>query len=148
MHRGGCSDGSTQDGWSVAVTWPALFGVFLLSHLAGDFLLQTDWQASHKGQVARGGAPHRALGAHGLTYTLAFVPALLWVAAESGAAAALGIALLVMLPHMLIDDGRLVAAWVHRVKRVHGTPTTVVRLGVDQTLHVLALAAVAFLVTG
>ncbi|MCW3069693.1 MAG: hypothetical protein JWL67_2318, partial [Solirubrobacterales bacterium] len=78
----------------------------------------------------------------------AFVPALIWVAAESGAATALGIALLVALPHMVIDDGRLVGAWVHHVKRVPGTPTTVVRLGVDQTLHVLALAAAAFLVTG
>jgi len=132
----------------VAVTWPALFGVFLLSHLAGDFLLQTDWQANHKGHESRGRGPHRALGVHGITYTLAFVPALLWVAAESGAAVALGVAVLVLLPHVVIDDGRLVGAWVHHVKRVHGTPTTVVRLGVDQTLHVLSLAGVAFLVTG
>lgn len=132
----------------MAVTWPALFGVFLLSHLAGDFLLQTDWQANHKGTRSRPGAPHRALGVHGITYTLAFVPALLWVAGDSGAAAALGIALLVGLPHIAIDDGRLVGAWVHHVKRVHGTPTTVVRLGVDQTMHLLTLGAVAFLVTG
>jgi hypothetical protein len=130
------------------VTWPALFGVFLLSHLAGDFLLQTDWQANHKGHGSRQSGPHRALAVHGIAYTVAFVPALLWVAAESGAAAALGIALLVLLPHIVIDDGRLVGAWVHHVKRVHGTPTTVVRLGVDQTMHVLSLAAVAFLVTG
>jgi hypothetical protein len=131
------------------VTWPALFGVFLLSHLAGDFLLQTDWQANYKGHGSTSQrVPHRALGVHGITYTLAFVPALIWVAAESGAATALGIALLVALPHMVIDDGRLVGAWVHHVKRVPGTPTTVVRLGVDQTLHVLALAAAAFLVTG
>lgn len=130
------------------MSWPALFGVFLLSHLAGDFLLQTDWQATHKRHAAGAGAPHVALGVHGVVYTLAFVPALLWVAGDSGAAAALGIALLVALPHMLVDDGRLVRAWVHHVKRVDGTPTTVVRLGVDQTLHVLALAAVAFLVTG
>jgi hypothetical protein len=130
------------------VTWPALFGVFLLSHLAGDFLLQTDWQANHKGHGPGPGPPHRALGVHGITYTLAFVPALLWVAAQSGAAAGVGVALLVALPHVAVDDGRLVGAWVHHVKRVEGTPTTVVRLGVDQTLHVLALAAVAFLVTG
>jgi hypothetical protein len=130
------------------VTWPALFGVFLLSHLAGDFLLQTDWQATHKGYDSRPRGPHRALGVHGIMYTVAFVPALVWVAAESGAAAALGVSLLVLLPHIIIDDGRLVGAWVHHVKRVHGTPTTVVRLGVDQTLHLLLLAGVAFLVTG
>ncbi len=130
------------------MTWSALFGVFLLSHLAGDFLLQTDWQATHKRHGGGARSPHLALGVHGLTYTVAFVPALLWVAGDAGAAAAFGIALLVALPHMVVDDGRLVGAWVHHVKHVHGTPTTVVRLGVDQTLHVLALAAVAFLVTG
>jgi hypothetical protein len=130
------------------VTWPALFGVFLLSHLAGDFLLQTDWQATHKAHGSRVGGPHRALAAHGLSYTLAFVPALLWVAGEHGAAAAIAIALLIALPHVVIDDGRLVGAWVHHVKRVDGTPTIVVRLGVDQTLHILALAGVAYLVTG
>jgi hypothetical protein len=130
------------------VTWPALFGVFVLSHLAGDFLLQTDWQATHKGHGSRISGPHRALAVHGLTYTLAFVPALLWVASESGAAAAFGVALLVALPHVVIDDGRLVDAWVRHVKRVDGTPPIVVRLGVDQTLHILALAGVAYLVTG
>lgn len=30
------------------MTWPELFGVFLLCHLFGDFGLQTDWQASNK----------------------------------------------------------------------------------------------------
>ena len=130
------------------MTWPALFGVFLLSHLAGDFLLQTDWQATHKRHGQGASSPHLALGVHGLTYTLAFVPALLWVAGQSGAAVAVGIALLVALPHVVIDDGRLVGAWVHHVKRVNGTPPTVVRLGVDQSLHLIALAAVAFLVTG
>jgi hypothetical protein len=131
------------------VTWPALFGVFLLSHLAGDFLLQTDWQARHKDHgLGPDPRARRALGAHGLTYTLAFVPALVWVADGSGAAATVGIALLVGLPHVVVDDGRLVRAWVNHVKRVHETPTTVVRLGVDQSLHLVALAAVALLVTG
>jgi len=131
------------------MTWPALFGVFLLSHLAGDFLLQTDWQA-HGKEHGLGTDPNarRALALHGLTYALAFVPALVWVGSESGAPAAVGIAALVMLPHVIIDDGRLVAAWVRHVKHVRGTPATVVRLGVDQSLHVMLLAAVALLVTG
>jgi hypothetical protein len=131
------------------MTWPALFGVFLLSHLVGDFLIQTDWQASHKEHGLRADpGSQRALGLHGLTYTLAFVPALVWMAGQSGSLAAVGVAVLVGLPHVIVDDGRLVAAWLRQVKHVEGTPTTVVRVGVDQTLHLLALAAVAFAVTG
>lgn len=131
------------------VNWPAVFGVFLLSHLVGDFLLQTDWQANHKeGGLGGSSGARRALVLHGLTYTLAFVPALVWLADTSGAAATVGIAALVAVPHVIIDDGRFVGAWVRRVKHVQGTPTTVVRLGVDQTVHVLALAALALLVTG
>jgi hypothetical protein len=131
------------------MTWPTLFGVFLLSHLAGDFLFQTDWQANHKEHGLRANrGSRRALALHGLTYTLAFVPALVWVAGESGAVATIGIAALVWLPHVIVDDGRLVEAWLRQVKHVRGTPTTVVHLGVDQTLHLLALAAVALAVVG
>jgi len=130
------------------VTWPALFGVFFLSHLTGDFLLQTDWQAVNKEGAGAHPRARRALARHGLTYMLAFVPALIWIAGSCGAAATVGVAALVAFPHMVIDDGSLVAAWVRHVKGVQGTPGTVVRLGVDQSLHLLALAAVAFLVTG
>jgi hypothetical protein len=130
------------------MTWPALFGVFLLSHLVGDFLLQTGWQANHKSH-GLGGDPEarRALVWHGLVYTLAFVPALVWVASESGVAVGFGVGALVLLPHVIIDDGTLVASWVRHVKHVEGPPSVVVRLGVDQSLHVLALAAVALLAT-
>ncbi|HWX97879.1 MAG TPA: DUF3307 domain-containing protein [Solirubrobacteraceae bacterium] len=131
------------------MTWPALFGVFLLCHLAGDFLLQTDWQASHKEHGLRANpGSRRALGLHGLTYTLAFVPALIWIAGDAGPLATVGVAALVGLPHVIVDDGGLVEAWLRLVKHVQGTPTTVVRVGVDQTMHVLALAAVALAVTG
>jgi hypothetical protein len=130
------------------MTWPALFGVFLLSHLVGDFLLQTGWQATNK-RHGLGGDPEarRALVWHGLIYTLAFLPALVWVGTELGAAAAVGVGALVLLPHVIIDDGTLVASWVRHIKHVEGTPSVVVRLGVDQTLHVLALAGVALLAT-
>jgi hypothetical protein len=131
------------------MTWVALFGVFLLSHLVGDFMFQTDWQASNKEHGLRANpGSRRALLLHGLTYTLAFVPALVWVAVEYGSPAALGVAALVGLPHVIVDDGSLVEAWMRQVKHMQGTPTTVVRLGVDQSLHVLALAAVALAVTG
>jgi hypothetical protein len=130
------------------MTWSALFAVFLISHLVGDFLLQTGWQAAHKshGLLDRG-EPRRALVRHGLIYTTAFVPALVWVGAEAGAALAVGVGALVLAPHVIIDDGTFVASWVRVVKRVDGPPSVVVRLGVDQTLHVLALAGAALLAT-
>jgi hypothetical protein len=130
------------------VSWAALFGAFLLCHLAGDFLLQTDWQALHKTAGLAGGVQaRRALVAHAATYTLAFVPALAWIAVELHPATALAAALLIALPHIAVDDGRLTAAWVRRVKRVEGKPPFVVVFGVDQTFHVLALAALALLGT-
>jgi hypothetical protein len=134
---------------SAEVSWPALFGVFLLSHLVGDFALQTDWQASEKahGLIGSGGENRRALMRHGLSYTAAFIPALVWIGVESSPGAAIGAAALVLIPHLIVDDGLLVGWWIRHVKHVNGPPTTVVRLGVDQSAHVLALAAVALLVT-
>jgi hypothetical protein len=128
------------------VTWSALFGAFVLSHLVGDFLVQTDWQAMNKqGGLGRDTAARRALATHVLTYTLAFVPALVWTATEVTPLAGVGLALLIAIPHAAVDDGRFVSGWVRRVKGVPGTPPNVVRLGVDQSLHVLALGAVALL---
>jgi len=130
------------------MTWPALFGVFLISHLVGDFLLQTGWQATNKSRgLGSNPEARRALVWHGLIYTVAFVPALVWVGTELGAPATLGIGALVLLPHVIIDDGALVDSWVRHIKHVEGAPSVVVRLGVDQTLHVLALAGVALLAT-
>ena len=128
------------------MTWSALFGAFVLSHLVGDFLVQTDWQAMNKqGGLGRDTAARRALATHVLTYTLAFVPALVWTATEVTPLAGVGLALLIAIPHAAVDDGRFVSGWVRRVKGVQGTPPNVVRLGVDQSLHVLALGAVALL---
>jgi hypothetical protein len=146
----GSSASAAPERRSTTVTWSALFGVFLLSHLVGDFVLQTDWQASNKQHGLRGGGPtnRRALIMHGLVYTLAFVPALVWVAHDSGALTAVAVGAAVWIPHMLVDDGNLVALWIRNVKHVYTVPSTVVRLGVDQSVHVLTLALVAYLVTG
>jgi hypothetical protein len=135
---------------NTAMSWSALFGAFLLSHLTGDFLLQTDWQASNKQHGLIGGTSEnrRALLLHGLTYTAAFIPALVWAGVEAGAGVAVGAAALILVTHVIVDDGLLVSWWVRRVKHVTGPPSTVVRLGVDQSTHVLTLAAVALLVTG
>jgi hypothetical protein len=116
----------------------------LVSHLVGDYLLQTDWQAREKpGGLTGPPAATRALLAHALTYTLAFVPALVWAA--PGAGIAVAAAVLIGLPHAVVDDGRPVTWWVRHIKRARDVPAGV-RTGVDQSLHVVCLWAVALLV--
>jgi hypothetical protein len=126
--------------------WVEIFAVFIVSHLVGDFLLQTDLQAMHKrGGLSGDGQSPRGLLSHTLTYTLAFVPALVWLAGDIGIPAALGTALLVALPHMVQDDGRLLDAFMRRVKGVEPKPGGLL-IAVDQSWHVLALFLVALLV--
>jgi hypothetical protein len=121
--------------------------VFLVSHLVGDYLLQTDWQAVHKHRglgfdpVAR-----RALVMHVLTYTLAFVPALIWLSSDLSAIALVGTALGIAIPHLIQDDGRLLALYVRRVKGCDIAAFPLVGAAVDQTLHIVALFGLALLV--
>ena len=64
--------------------WVEVFAVFIVTHVVGDYLLQTEWQAMNKHGGLTGTAPmRRALGSHIATYTLAFVPALIWLWAAS-----------------------------------------------------------------
>jgi hypothetical protein len=130
------------------VPWSEVFIVLLLSHLTGDFLLQTDWQAEHKhGGLNRGGDAFRALFTHLTTYTLAFVPALIWIADGLGTGVALGAAALIFFPHLLQDDGRLVSRYITMVKGPGAAQVPLVLVAVDQTLHFLALFGTALLVT-
>jgi hypothetical protein len=126
------------------VEWDEVFVVFLVCHLVGDYLFQTDWQARNKrGGLGADPTARRALLSHVSSYTIAFVPVFvaLW---DSLGAGVLGIAGLVFLPHLIQDDGRLVSAWLERVKRCD--PADVIRLftPVDQSFHMLVLLLVAF----
>ena len=128
------------------MSWVSLFAGFLVAHMVGDYLLQTDWQARHKRRgLGNDALSRRALLAHVTTYTLAFVPAFIWIASELDPAWALVSAVLVFVPHLLIDDGRLVALYLARVKRVDGFNVSVAA-SVDQSFHVLSLWLVAMLV--
>jgi hypothetical protein len=129
------------------VSWEAVALAFLGSHLAGDFLLQTDWQALHKiGGLGRDPVARRALGLHVLTYLVAFVPALVWLASGLGAWKTVGVAALVAVPHLVVDDRRLVEEWVRRVKRAPVLAPEV-QIAVDQSFHVLCLVGLALLVS-
>src|SRR5687768_552237 len=128
------------------MSWVEVFAVLLVSHLSGDYLLQTEWQALNKrGGLGRDREARRALLAHIATYTLAFVPAFVWLAEDIGWAV-VAAAVAVALPHMVQDDGRLLAIFVRHVKGYEAAANPSVTAMVDQTLHVLALFALALVV--
>jgi hypothetical protein len=127
--------------------WPAVFATFVVSHLVGDFLLQTDWQARNKhGGLGRTAVARRALCAHIATYTLAFVPALIWLAGDLRARV-LAVALLIAVPHLVQDDGRPIELYMSRVKGVAEGDDPSIQRAVDQSFHVVALFLLALLVT-
>ena len=125
--------------------WVEVFAAFVVCHLVGDYLLQTDWQALHKrGGLGSDPVSRRALVSHIATYTLAFVPALIWLA-DDISASAIGIGALVAIPHMVQDDGRLLTAYMLRVKHTDPKAHPGVAAAADQTFHILALFLTALL---
>lgn len=119
--------------------------MFIVAHLVGDYLLQTDWQARTKRGGLSGGESLRALAMHIATYTLAFVPALVWIGTELDVGWALLAGALVAIPHLVIDDGRVVRAYLAHVKRAPGFDISLAA-SVDQSFHILSLCLVALLV--
>lgn len=130
------------------MSWVEVFAVLVVCHLVGDYLLQTDWQATNK----RGGlsGPREATHAllkHIATYTLAYVPALVWIGDEVGAGKAVGVAALIALPHLIQDDARLLGAYIERVKGGGAANSPEVFQAVDQSFHLVALLGTALLVS-
>jgi hypothetical protein len=128
------------------VSWVDAFAGFLVAHMVGDYLFQTDWQARHKrGGLTGDRVAFRALLAHVTTYTIAFIPVLIWIGSETDAVVAIVAAVLIFIPHLIVDDGRLVRFYLARVKRADGFDVGLAA-SVDQSFHVLSLALVAVLV--
>jgi hypothetical protein len=128
------------------MTWASVFVVFYVSHQVGDYVLQTDWQALHKrGGLGRDSVARRALFRHTFTYTLAYVPALIWIAASIGWKT-LVIVAAITLPHLVQDDGRLLSAYIRRVKRLDPAANRTIAALVDQSSHIVALLGAALLV--
>jgi hypothetical protein len=119
--------------------WDELFQAFIVSHLVGDYLFQTDWQALNK-RGGLGGSPvqRRALCSHVATYTLAFAPALgsAWGRLH---ARALGLAALIAIPHLIQDDGRLLCQYARLVKKADIQTNQSLGAALDQSFHILAL---------
>ena len=124
------------------MSWPPVFAAFLVCHLTGDLLLQTEWQALTKVRGLADPEGRRALIAHATTYMLPYLPVLVWVGEERGVARAVLVALLVAVPHLLVDDGHFVAAWLRQVKH-SPDPAPSLRLMVDQSFHVVCLLGAA-----
>jgi len=128
------------------VSWVALLAAFLVAHMVGDYLVQTDWQARNKrGGLGRDPVARRALLSHVSTYTLAFLPAFVWIADELEPMWAIVAAVLIFLPHLMIDDGRFARLYLSRVKRANGLDLGLAA-SVDQSFHILSLWLVAMLV--
>jgi hypothetical protein len=127
------------------VRWEAVFAVFVVCHVAGDFLLQTDWQAVHKrGGLSRRPEARRALISHVTVYTLCFVPALIWIAAHT-TALALALLPVIYIPHLIQDDGRVLIAWNRIVKRSAPPQGEFVYTAIDQSFHLVFLFGTALL---
>jgi hypothetical protein len=127
------------------MAWVEVFSAFVVCHLAGDYLLQTDNQARHKhGGLGADPVARRALLGHIATYTLAFVPALVWLADDLGAGV-LWVAALVAVPHMVQDDGRLLERYVVQIKGAPPATVPAIAPMVDQSFHLIALFALALL---
>jgi Protein of unknown function (DUF3307) len=131
----------------VTIAWVELFAVFVVSHLTGDFILQTEFQALNKhGGLGRDAVRRRALAGHTLSYTACYVPALVWLASDGLSAPALvATALGIAVPHGLQDDGRPMRWWMRRVKHTEPQPG-VLAMALDQSFHLVALLLLAILV--
>jgi len=125
------------------MTWVDVFAAFLACHVGGDFILQTEWQALTKVQGLGTSDGRRALLSHVSTYTLMFVPVLIWIAHDRSVGRAIVVAVLIAVPHVLVDDGHLLRGWMLQGKHVD-QPSPSLRLMVDQSFHILCLFGAAF----
>jgi hypothetical protein len=124
------------------VSWSAALLALLVSHVAGDVLLQSEWQAHMKARGFADPVGRRALIRHVATYMLAFLPALVWIGAETSAVRAVAVGALVAITHLVIDSGRLVGAWLRKIKRA-SNPAPALSIAVDQSFHILCLFGAA-----
>jgi hypothetical protein len=122
-----------------------VFAVFLICHLVGDYLLQTDWQARNKpGGLTGSPEMRRALFSHIATYTLAFVPAFIWLWGSLGGWV-FGLAAVIAIPHLIQDDGRLLAGYSIRVKKADLNANPALAAALDQSFHLVVLFLTALL---
>jgi len=130
------------------MTWSAVFVVFFVSHQFGDYLVQTEWQATHKrgGLSLHSPVATKALLAHTRNYAISYVPAFIWISSRLGWETLI-VAAVVVIPHLIQDDGRGLRAYIVRVKGMDPDVNHTVAALVDQALHMVALLGAALLVS-
>lgn len=130
------------------MSWVEVFAVLLVCHVAGDFLLQTERQATTKqGGLGRDPARRAALLSHVATYALVFLPALLWIGDEQDPARAVAVAAAALGTHLVQDDGRLLVRYVRVVKHTTTPFGSPLWMAIDQSFHVCWLFGAALLAT-
>ena len=126
--------------------WVEVFTVFLISHEVGDYLFQTEWQALNKrGGLCGTSQMRRALVSHVSTYTLAFVPGLIWLW-NSLHAGVFWVAAVIAIPHLIQDDGSLLGGYARIVKKADIAANPALGQSLDQAFHLAALFLTALLV--
>ncbi|MTD43942.1 DUF3307 domain-containing protein [Conexibacter sp. W3-3-2] len=126
------------------MVWSEVFLVLVVCHCAGDFLLQTEFQATRKpGGLGRDPVARRALLTHIATYALPMVAALVWVGTETDALHVALVGVLVLGTHLVQDDGRLLVRWVARVKKTSTPFGSPLWMAIDQSFHLVWLFAAA-----
>jgi hypothetical protein len=130
------------------LSWVAYFVVLIVAHVVGDYVLQTDFQAAHKhGGLGRDPVARKALFGHVATYALAVIAACVWIASHRPAGLTALAGALIVIEHLIQDDGRLLAAYCLRVKGLDIIKSPGVGIWVDQSFHFLALFGAALLLT-
>lgn len=135
-----------------------VIGVLLVAHYLGDYFVQTDVQAQHKGK--RGTRLFNYIGRihclwHALTYTLTLVGALLLVLAVSGVELTARTQLIVWsvlvlngVTHYVIDRRWTLEAFARRIGKsgwIDNDPEALPKL--DQAAHVVLLGVAALALT-
>jgi len=112
----------------------------MIGHLVGDWLLQNDWMAKGKkqGLLASAGMVHYAV------YTATVIGALrLSGARDENLAFYVLFCAITFVSHWLIDATNIVGRWMRFYRQ---SELEMVRVMVDQTMHLLVLALLAVFV--
>jgi hypothetical protein len=126
------------------VNWSQVFIVFLVCHAAGDFLLQTEFQATRKsGGLSSNPVARKALLSHLFTYSLVFVPAFVWIAHKHSVGRMLAAAAIALVTHLIQDDRRLLYRYTITVKKADPPPDNPLWIFIDQAGHLIWLFAAA-----
>jgi len=126
------------------VNWVEVFTVYLVCHCVGDFLLQTEFQATRKaGGLGSDPVARRALLSHLFTYSLTFIPAFIWIADHHSAGRLVASIAIVVLTHLVQDDRRLLYRYTITVKKADPPPDHPLWIFIDQSAHLVWLFAAA-----